>query len=159
MLETVKWITVTGVPKDSLLTQHRSRHQSLCTAAAAWRSLSWEAAGAESDNLVSSTVWKLEEDKDGLGLWSRFGQGSENWVKGIRPREANSRDCCPHAYLVGLLDASLFAVSRNPQTLDPTLVLNAGTVHRGTPLPDFPIFAPPTCFFWQFFFQNWNLQP
>jgi hypothetical protein len=29
-----------------------------------------------------------------------------------------------------------------PWTLDPTLVLNAGIVHRGTPLPDFPIFAP-----------------
>ena len=32
--------------------------------------------------------------------------------------------------------------------------LECGTVHRGIPLPDFPIFAPPTCFFWKFLLQN-----
>jgi hypothetical protein len=38
-------------------------------------------------------------------------------------------------------------------TLDPTLVLNAGTVYRGTPLPDFPIFAPYMLFLAIFFFK------
>jgi hypothetical protein len=37
------------------------------------------------------------------------------------------------------------------QTLDLTLVLNAGTVHQGTPLPNFPIFAPLHAFFGNFF--------
>jgi hypothetical protein len=39
------------------------------------------------------------------------------------------------------------------RTLDRTLVLNAGTVHRGTLLLDFPIFALLHAFFGNFFFK------
>jgi hypothetical protein len=39
-----------------------------------------------------------------------------------------------------------------PRTLDVSLVLNAGTVHQGTPLPDFPIFTPLHTLFWHFSF-------
>jgi hypothetical protein len=38
--------------------------------------------------------------------------------------------------------------------LDRILGLNVGTIHRGTPLPDFPIFALLHAFFGNFFFKT-----
>jgi hypothetical protein len=51
----------------------------------------------------------------------------------------------------GPLVANLPALSQFPDSRMVSLVLNAGTVHQGTPLPDFPIFAPLHIFFWHFF--------
>jgi hypothetical protein len=52
---------------------------------------------------------------------------------------------------VGCLVVGL--VGLHPQTLEFVYVLNAGTVHEGTPFSHFSIFAPPTCFFWHFFYK------
>jgi hypothetical protein len=46
-----------------------------------------------------------------------------------------------------------------PPTLKLANILNAGTVHEGTPSSDFSIFDPIHAFFWHFLLQNWNLRP
>jgi hypothetical protein len=45
------------------------------------------------------------------------------------------------------------------KTLKFTNILNAGTVHEGTPSSDFSIFDLLHAFFGSFFLQNWNLWP